>query len=413
MAGAGVNNHLPAGPDDHRAYIVIVAIVGLIWSVLVLCIRVFIRVRLTGPFGSDDAAASLATLIGVCQTATVLYAVRQGVGVRNNDAFADSMDSALKAYYASTIMYIMAICPAKASMSLLITRVSRQAADKHLLGTRIVTGIIFAWGLASVFIVALQCGSTRPWDLFAAGHCKGLFPRWLAVETFSIVIEVLISGLAFSLVLGLDMALRTKFIVVSAFSAQLLVAIPVSYRLVLLRDALRNYQPHGGGGGGGGGGSSSVMFTLADTTIVTQVVMHFSIMAATFPCFRQFLQAFNNDFGATTKMGTGDDPRSGDGSQDAAAGPHRRRRSIDSFAMSVLRSRDGSGDVAGASAEAATQEQESDTEVEGGLVPLMPLRDGLLTLADDGGSLQSMGSDQAMIRKDKRLHDRSVRRIDS
>ncbi|KAK8142618.1 hypothetical protein G3M48_008510 [Beauveria asiatica] len=410
MAGAGVNNHLPAGPDDHRAYIVIVAIVGLIWSVLVLCIRVFIRVRLTGPFGSDDAAASLATFIGVCQTATVLYAVRQGVGVRNNDAYRDSIDSALKAYYASTIMYIMAICPAKASMSLLITRVSRQAADKHLLGTRIVTGIIFAWGLASVFIVALQCGSTRPWDLTAAGHCKGLFPRWLAIETFSIVIEVLISGLAFSLVLGLDMALRTKFIVVSAFSAQLLVAIPVSYRLVLLRDALRNYQHHGGGGGGGGG-SSSVMFTLADTTIVTQVVMHFSIMAATFPCFRQFLQAFNNDFGATTKMGTEDEPRSGEGSQDAAGGP--RRRSINSFAMSVLRSRDGCDDDAGASAEVATQEQESDAEIEGVLVPLMPHRDGILTLADDGGSLQSMGSDRAMIRNNKRARDGPVRRIDS
>ncbi|KAM3506892.1 hypothetical protein MY10362_002079 [Beauveria mimosiformis] len=410
MAGAGVNNHLPAGPDDHRAYIVIVAIVGLIWSVLVLCIRIFIRVRLTGPFGSDDAAASLATLIGVCQTATVLYAVRQGVGVRNNDAYRDSIDSALKAYYASTITYIMAICLAKASMSLLITRVSRQAADKHLLGTRIVTGIIFAWGLASVFIVALQCGSTRPWDLTAAGHCKGLFPRWLAVETFSIVIEVLISGLAFSLVLGLDMALRTKLIVVSAFSAQLLVAIPVSYRLVLLRDALRNYRHHGGGGSSS---SSSVMFTLAGTTIVTQVVMHFSIIAATFPCFRQFLQAFNNDFGATTKMGAEDDPRSGsgDGSQDAAGGP--RRRSITSFAMSVLRSRDGCGDDAGASAEAATQEQESGTDVEGVLVPLMAHRDGILTLADDGGSLQSMGSDRAMIRKYKRPRGGSVCRIDS
>lgn len=59
-------------------------------------------------------------------------------------------------------------------MSLLISRVSRQAADKHLLGTRIVTAVIFVWGLASVFIVAFQCGSTRPWDLTEAGHCKGL-----------------------------------------------------------------------------------------------------------------------------------------------------------------------------------------------------------------------------------------------
>ncbi len=62
MAGAGVNDHMVVGPDDHRAYIVITAIVGLIWSVLVLCIRIFIRVRLTGPFGLDDAAAAIATV---------------------------------------------------------------------------------------------------------------------------------------------------------------------------------------------------------------------------------------------------------------------------------------------------------------------------------------------------------------
>lgn len=63
MAAAGIiPNHMAAGPDDRRAYIVIVAVVGLVWSLLVLCIRVFIRLRLSGPFGADDAAASLATV---------------------------------------------------------------------------------------------------------------------------------------------------------------------------------------------------------------------------------------------------------------------------------------------------------------------------------------------------------------
>ncbi|TQV94294.1 MFS transporter [Cordyceps javanica] len=402
MADAGVNDHMVVSPDDHRAYIVITAIVGLVWSILVLCIRVFIRTRLSGPFGSDDAAASLATLVAVCQTSTVLYAVREGVGVRFNESYYDSVDAGLKAYYASSIMYIMALCPAKASMSLLISRVSRQAADKHLLATRIVTAIILVWGLSSVFIVAFQCGRSRPWDFTMVGHCPALFPRWLAIETVSLVIELLISGLAISLVLGLDMALQTKLIVIFAFSAQLLVAVPVAYRLVLLRDATAgtgtattttttttiNHNHHPG---------RAVMFTLANTTIVTQVVMHFSVIAATFPCFRQFLQAFNNDFGATTKMGSADGTgRSGDRSQGD--------RSNGSYSMSVLPSR---ADPGGSSSIPATRlrDPESDTEVdEAVLAPLMASGEGLATPADDGRSLQSVGSERFMIpQKQERL----------
>ncbi|KAJ3484070.1 hypothetical protein NLG97_g7153 [Lecanicillium saksenae] len=352
MAGAGVNDHMVVTPDDHRAYIVIAGIVGLTWSVMVLCIRLFIRFRLTGPFCLDDWAATIATFFGACQTAIVFYAVRQGVGVRYNTAYDDSIDSAFKAYYASTII--------------------RQAADKHLLGTRIVTAIIFIWGFASVLIVAFQCDASRPWDL--SQKCSGLLPRWLVIETFSLVIELLISGLAFSLVLGLDMAFQTTFIVVMAFSAQLLVAIPVGYRLALLRDAIHSSRP--------------VMFTLTDLTIVTQVVMHFSIMAATFPCFRQFLQAFNNDFGATTKMGTGENTR------DASQG----NNSNNSYAMSILRSR-GERGAEGSALTTQHPDHDSDTDVEAVFRPILPSRDGMLAPADDGRSLQSMGSDRAMIKQ--------------
>ncbi len=167
-----------------------------------------------------------------------------------------------------------------------------------------------------------------------------------------------------------------------AFSAQLLVAVPVSYRLLFLRDATRNYR-------------GPVMFTLTNTTIVTQVVMHFSIMAATFPCFRQFLQAFNNDFGATTKMTGGTDDRSGDRSQ----GQH----SNNSYAMSVLRSRADRGADGSSAQTTRLMDHESDTEVEVVSIPLAPYRDGVLTPADDGRSLQSMGSDHAIIKnKQKR-----------
>lgn len=176
------------------------------------------------------------------------------------------------------------------------------------------------------------------------------------------------------------MAFQTKSIVVMAFSAQLLVAIPVGYRIVFLRDALHSRTP--------------VMFTLTNLTIVTQVVMHFSVMAATFPCFRQFLQAFNNDFGATTKMDT--EENSGDRSQG--------NNSNNSYAMSMLRS----GGERGVGGSALTTRQHdhdhnSDTDVEAVFLPVLPSRDGMLTPADDGRSLRSMGSDRAIIKnKQKR-----------
>lgn len=120
----------------------------------------------------------------------VLYAAREGLGVRHNEGYLNDVESALKvgrqlglttrantdsfqAYFASTLMYIAAICPAKASMSLLISRVSRQAAGRHSIATNTVTGLIFAWGISSIFTVAFQCGSSRPWDI-VNGHCTGV-----------------------------------------------------------------------------------------------------------------------------------------------------------------------------------------------------------------------------------------------
>lgn len=102
------------------------------------------------------------------------------------------------------------------------------------------------------------------------------------------------------LVWDLSMALKTKVMVISAFSAQLFVAIPVIFRLVFVRRSMD---------------SPDATFGFTESAIATQVVMHFSIMAATFPCFRQFLQAFDSGLGATTKisteLGTGSRSRSG------------------------------------------------------------------------------------------------------
>lgn len=76
------------------------------------------------------------------------------------------------------------------------------------------------------------------------------------------------------------------------------VAIPTIFRLILLRqmttEDIRNDRT----------------FAIANTVVLTEITMHFSLMAATFPCLRKFLQAFDTNLGATTHMITDpDDPK--------------------------------------------------------------------------------------------------------
>lgn len=57
-----------------------IAIVGIIWVVMVLGIRLYLRYKLNGPIGNDDYAAILATSLGVAQSAVVLAGVNSGLG---------------------------------------------------------------------------------------------------------------------------------------------------------------------------------------------------------------------------------------------------------------------------------------------------------------------------------------------
>lgn len=62
MNSSHAASSLAVTTSDHGALIVIVAVVGATWTILVYLIRLYIRLRLNGPFGLDDVAASFATV---------------------------------------------------------------------------------------------------------------------------------------------------------------------------------------------------------------------------------------------------------------------------------------------------------------------------------------------------------------
>jgi hypothetical protein len=115
------------------------------------------------------------------------------------------------------------------------------------------------------------------------------FANWATIEASSLAIEGLVCALALWLVWNLQMSVKLKVAVVGAFLMRTLIAVPTAFKLVLMRRDLPS--PDG-------------TFNTTNVVIATQVTMHYTIMAATFPCMRAFLQVFNSGLGATTGLTT-------------------------------------------------------------------------------------------------------------
>ena len=142
------------------------------------------------------------------------------------------------------------------------------------------------------------------------------FFTWAAIEATSLFIEGLVCALAIWLIWSLQISLRLKVIVVIAFLLRLTIVVPTVFKIILLRKDLP---------------SSNATFTSTNVVIATQVTMHYTVMAATFPCMRAFLLSFDSGFGGMTGLTTADS-YDGDayakGTQGSSSGGSNNNRSF-------------------------------------------------------------------------------------
>ncbi|KAF1817487.1 hypothetical protein P152DRAFT_478463 [Eremomyces bilateralis CBS 781.70] len=288
MAPADGSDHLTVSSADKKAIIAIVAILGLTWSVIFYFVRGFIRLRISGPISWDDYLATFATVVGVTQTGVTLDGVRHGLGQSSSDLSAGDIRKALQAHYASFILYIVTICSTQASMALLITRLTRT--KHHLSSSNAATLFIIMAGFINIFVASFQCRPPHPWDTSDVECCKHITVRWAVVETMNILIEILLFSLSVFLVWSLYMPVKIKLTVCAAFLCRLLI-IPSSI--------LRVIHIHVASLG------SDATLDATYPAVLTQVGLHYSLIATTIPCMKKFLKQFDSGFGATMMMSDG------------------------------------------------------------------------------------------------------------
>jgi hypothetical protein len=135
------------------------------------------------------------------------------------------------------------------------------------------------FGIISLISVAVRPDTTHPW-LYHEGDVTSVLGRWVAMGVMSIFTDIIVTGLAIYLVWDLNMASKSKSLVITAFALRLFV-IPVTIaRLVTLKHI--RYD--------------DLSFSYSLPEVMTQLEMYCNLITTTLPCLRLFLTAWNTSF---------------------------------------------------------------------------------------------------------------------
>ncbi|CAF9920580.1 MAG: hypothetical protein HETSPECPRED_004291 [Heterodermia speciosa] len=257
-------------PDKHGGLIIITNAFGLILVLIFLVIRVLSRVVISPPFDRDDLALVVATL-------GFLY------HIFCFDILSDLV-IVQKVIYAADIFFLITMWCSKCSVALTFIRLTPQ--KKHKTVARGIMVATTVWLVLSIFLIALRCDLSQPW-IFIGTKCQDLVTRWRIINSMDIALEVALFVMAILLVKNLQMELKRKIFVVTAFGLRLAIIAAIVLRLHYLDPDSLYRNP-----------------TLAGVffAIWTIVEVDFSIISGNIACLKPFMAAFNTSYGGVEEI---------------------------------------------------------------------------------------------------------------
>ncbi|KAK2737234.1 Ubiquinone biosynthesis protein coq9, mitochondrial [Myotisia sp. PD_48] len=264
--------------DEHGPWVVVISGLFMTYTVLCYLARLLMRFTINGPFGSDDWAVTIGTVIAVIQAALKIKEGYTGLGKHANVVPLQDIRQIEKLAFVSDIFYLIGMTLSRLATLLLIRRLTQQ--KNHHFATNIGMAIAGVAGIVSIFVLSIRCDLSRPWNLVDPG-CTQMYARWYSIETIGILVELYTAWVPIYLVWGLQMRLKSKLVVLFAFSFRLPVIILAGARIHFLREQQSMGDP--------------IFYGAASATFL-ELELHYALMAATIPCLKPFVKAFNTGY---------------------------------------------------------------------------------------------------------------------
>lgn len=187
----------------------------------------------------------------------------------------------LQIVWTSDLFYVLSLCFSKLSVAWLLRRFS--AAPERIRAFQAFIIAVGVYGLVGLLITALRQNVLHPWQYDASSAGTNL-QRWVALGVMGIVLDIIGMLSPLYLIWDIQMNRRTKAMVVFAFAFRAPTIAFTALRLVALFRVTGN----------------DFTWEYVTPEVYTQLEMHYSLIAATIPCLRIFLKAWNTSFLAMT-----------------------------------------------------------------------------------------------------------------
>ncbi|KAK7178454.1 hypothetical protein PSPO01_15502 [Paraphaeosphaeria sporulosa] len=260
---------------DHGGPIFIAAVLAVVFTFLVLFVR--ITVVKWRRWDVDDIVLICASTIGLGQWIAIFIAYHHGLGKAIDTVGPRAVSHIAKAFFASRILLVIALCLSKSSLLFTIRTIFTAHLKKQWLTSNIAIAVVCAWGAASALGLSVNCSP----DFVVSGpqnvQCPNHVSRLRAVFIIEAILESVIVVLPAVFLAHSDMAWRRKLLVVVIFSLRLpTVAFIIAYLVTSTR-----FVTSGSAGVG-----------IADTAIWQQVLLSYSLMSVTMPMLKRFVEDF-------------------------------------------------------------------------------------------------------------------------
>ncbi|KAG9196088.1 hypothetical protein G6011_01209 [Alternaria panax] len=252
------------------------------YTLCVACLRGFIR---RGAYSIDDFFVLLSGILALGFFGIVFASISAGLGRPMTELYPNSaaIDKLNNCTIAGSILWMTSLCVSKVAIIAMLLRTTQTVF--HRRSQYFAGALIVAQCLTSILLLTINCSAHRElaWNMTPANpECPQVERRWYALTALDVVTEALVLFLPIQLVWSLQMSVRAKLIVISAFWLRL---------PTLVFSVLRQREMHK---------LTTVSdFALTATTVVIwqAVELSYSLAAATIAALKRFTESLSTGFG--------------------------------------------------------------------------------------------------------------------
>ncbi|KAF2204122.1 hypothetical protein GQ43DRAFT_205709 [Delitschia confertaspora ATCC 74209] len=259
---------------DQGGLIAILTAFALGLVLLSISIRIYARHNLSA-YRVDDFTFFAASIFYIIQTSLVFRSLAKGQGKLATTLDAEETATVEKLSFTSDLFYLVTIFLSKCSTSFLFLYLTPGRAHHRIIWSGV--GAEAIWLVSAVMMEGIRCNGSHPWTNNTA-NCSNSFARWAYIGIFDCLIEASLIITAMYIVYDLQMSLKSKLVVVGAFSCRIPNIALSILRLIFIH---ASYLPQ----------TSHHWSTRVIST--TQIALGVSITASIVPYLKPFMMAYD------------------------------------------------------------------------------------------------------------------------